>query len=344
MNLLRVEKLSKLFGNQNWALRDISFEVAQGEIFGIFGASGAGKSALFDILSGAEKDFSGSFAFAENQQLVQHTSFPKQPKSFFNKFRSAFSTTEQPSLNNEIIAEFGLNELSGKDFSALSAGEKQLWQTASVFSKNSSFVLLDEPLPHLDRRRRAEFLRLLRQKAKNRQITVLCIFSDVEDIFAFCDRVMILKRGAVEQIGTPREIYFAPETKYAAEHFGRTNLIEARRLTKSTSRFQEFLTIIGEQKIFTDSEELSRLGAINKNVHLAIRPEDVAMYFGAVFPEDNLLKATITDVCHLGATSRILLDVQGLSLEALLLRSAELKSGEECVVGLPPNKIRILKD
>ena len=150
--------------------------------------------------------------------------------------------------------------------------------------------------------------------------------------------------GRIIQIGKPREVYENPNSVAVAKTTGRNNLIKARRLTSTKAEMPEFQTLNGEHRLFTDKVDKSNLGAINQNITLAIRPEHISISFGASFPEDNLLKAKITDVKYLGATTLITLDAKGLSLEALVLRLVGLNIGDECVVGLPPDRILVLKD
>jgi ABC-type Fe3+/spermidine/putrescine transport system ATPase subunit len=82
---------------------------------------------------------------------------------------------------------------------------------------------------------------------------------------------------------------------------------------------------------------------LNQNINLMIRPEQISISFGASFPEDNLLKATVSAVTPMGATTRVELDCDGLRLEALVLRLVGLNIGEECMVGLPPDRIIVLR-
>ncbi len=96
--------------------------------------------------------------------------------------------------------------------------------------------------------------------------------------------------------------------------------------------------------MFTDKNEKDSLELIDQNVTLAIRPEHVSISFGASFPEDNLLKAKITNIIFQGANTLIKLDANGLELEALVLRLVGLNIGDECIVGLPPDRILVLKD
>ncbi len=106
----------------------------------------------------------------------------------------------------------------------------------------------------------------------------------------------------------------------------------------------EFMTLDGEHRLFAGKPEKSALGAINQNISLAIRPEHISISFGASFPEDNLLRATISEIKFQGSTTLLKLDANGLILDALVLRLVGLNVGEVCMVGLPPDRILVLKD
>ncbi|HMS43853.1 MAG TPA: TOBE domain-containing protein, partial [Pyrinomonadaceae bacterium] len=159
-----------------------------------------------------------------------------------------------------------------------------------------------------------------------------------------CNKVGVLANGAIQQFGVPREVYEKPANLEVAKITGRNNIIRARRISSSKIETPEFLTLDGEHRIFADKTEKSALGAINQNICLAIRPEHISISFGASFPEDNLLKATITEINFQGATTLIKLDANSLILHALVLRLVGLNIGDECVVGLPPDRILIFKD
>jgi len=156
--------------------------------------------------------------------------------------------------------------------------------------------------------------------------------------------VAILHGGEIVQIGTPREVYESPNSAVVARVTGRNNLIEARRITSNKIETPEFQTIKGEHRLYTDKVEKNALGAINQNVTLAIRPKDISISFGASFPEDNLLKAEIKNIIFRGDTTLLVLNANELELEAIVLRVVGLNIGDECMVGLPPDRIRVLKD
>ena len=144
---------------------------------------------------------------------------------------------------------------------------------------------------------------------------VLFSSSDFEQIAAVCDRVAVIDAGQIQQIGTPQEVYERPSSIAVASSVGVNNLMLARRLTSSTAEMPEFITIDGEHRLFAHSARIAKLGAINSNVTLAVHPEQLSIAFGASFPEDNLLKAVVTDIQFLGPTTMVELNAAGLKLK-----------------------------
>ena len=317
---LKVSNLSKRTAN-GWTLRDVSFEAQKGEVTGIFAPNSGGKTTLMQILAGTEKSNSGA-VFYDSKDV---TRLPIEKRGFF-----------LPGLKKGF---FGSGRIDG--FS--NAGE-QISALEKAFETAKDVLLLDDMFCFIDRQRREAFFDKLRLAAKENNLAVVFATNNFEEVFAVCDRVGVLLKGEIQQFGTPREVYENPVNSSVAEATGRNNLIIARRLTSTKMEIPEFQTIVGEHRLFTDKTEKNALGSLTQNVCLAIRPEYISISFGASFPEDNLLKATITEIKFQGATTLIKLDAGGLPLEALVLRLVGLNIGDECMVGLPPDRILVLKD
>lgn len=311
---LQVSNLSKRYGN-NWVLQDVELDVADGGIFGVFGESGSGKSTLLRCISGLEKTSSGSVTIAERDPTF---SFPFLTKSS------------------------GLKKIFGGD-KPLSTDDLKRELEKSLAEK-TDVLLLDNPFPSLSESERQRIFKQIRNSISQSGGRVIYATSNFDDVFAFCDQVGVLAGGYIRQQATPLEIYENPESVAVARMVGLNNLIQARRLTSSKAEMPEFLTIEGGHRLFTQKIERGSLGALNKNVTLAIRPEQISISFGASFPEDNLLKATISGIGHRGATTIVELDAEGLKLKALVLRLVGLNIGDECMIGLPPERIMVLKD
>ncbi len=317
---LKISNLAKRF-EKGWILRDVTFEAIENEVTGIFAPNGAGKTTLLRILAGTEKSNGG--ALFRNSEDV--SKFPPEKRGFF-----------VPGLKKTF---FG----SGKIIEFSNANE-QIAAFEEAVENATEVLLLDDTFCLIDRGKREELFAKLRIAAKEKHLAVVFATNSFEDIFAACDRVAVLLKGEIQQFGTPREVYEFPVNSGVAQVTGRNNLIVARRLSKSTAEIPEFQTLIGDHRVFTNKTEKNTLGSLTQNVCLAIRPEYISISFGASFPEDNLLKATIADIKFQGATTLIMLDASGLKLEALVLRLVGLKVGDECMVGLPPDRIQILKN
>jgi ABC-type Fe3+/spermidine/putrescine transport system ATPase subunit len=322
---LKVTNLAKRY-DDNWVLRDVSFEASGGEIFGIFGVSGAGKSTLIRLISGDESCTSGT---------IYHNSTDVSALSCENR------DFHFPKLTNE---SFWKTLFQTDQKSQLADGEGQAVALDEAMRRAENVLLLDDSFCYMDRLLRQENYGRLKRAAQERNLIVVVATNDFSEVLLLCDRAGVLENGEIKQTGTPREIYESPNSAAVARISGRNNLIEAYRLSSEKSDLQEFKTVLGEHRLFAQKSEKHTPGAGVQNVTLAIRPEHISISFGASFPEDNLLRAVITDIKFNGATTIIRLDSAGLRLEALVLRLVGLNVGDECMVGLPPDRILILND
>jgi ABC-type Fe3+/spermidine/putrescine transport system ATPase subunit len=196
----------------------------------------------------------------------------------------------------------------------------------------------------MDRERRDQKIAQLKTVSVEKNLVVVFATNDFEEIFAICDNVAILHRGKILEIGSPREVYENPTSTAVAVATGRNNIIKSRRTSSSKADAPQFVTIDGQHLLFAHKTDKINLAPINQDTFLAIRPEHISISFGASFPEDNLLKAEITEIKYLGANTLLHLNAGGLALKALVLRLVGLNVGDECMVGLPPDRILVLKD
>ncbi|MGI8641930.1 MAG: ABC transporter ATP-binding protein [Pyrinomonadaceae bacterium] len=322
---LIIKNLSKKF-DDNWILKDVSLEVEKGEILGLFGVVGEGKTTTIRVIAGILKNDGGVISY----DSVDLTDTPCDKRGF-----------HFPNLTNEA---FWKSLFNTQKTSQLADGEGQVLALEDALYKAENVLLLDNQFCFMDKLTREKSCEKLRQTVKEKKLAVLLATNDYDEVFSICDRVAILHKGEIIQTGTPREVYENPNLATAARVTGRNNLIEAKCLNSCKSSMPEFLTLKGEHRLFTDRVEENALDAINQNVTLAIRPEHISISFGASFPEDNLLKAKITNIIFRGETTIIKLDANGLELEALVLRLVGLNIGDECMVGLPPDRILVLKN
>ncbi len=322
---LVIKNFSKIY-DKTQIIKDVSIEVERGEILGIFGAVGEGKSTLMRVIAGIEMANGGQITY----NSIDFTDKPCEERGF-----------HFPSLTNE---SFWKSVFNNDKASQLADGEGQVLALENALEQAEEVLLLDNQFCFMDRQTREQNCQKLRHKVKEKNLAVIFATNSFTEIFDICDRVAILHKGKIVQSGTPREVYEKPNSATVAKVTGRNNLIEARLLTSNKTELPEFLTVNGEHRLFTNKTNKNLLDLTDQNLTLAIRPEHISISFGASFPEDNLLKAQITNIVFKGETTLIKLDANGLVLDALVLRLVGLNIGEECMVGLPPKRILVLKN
>jgi ABC-type sugar transport system ATPase subunit len=320
---LEIKGLSKRYGSK-WVLRDVEFTADEGRVTGILGGTASGRSTLLHILAGETRDNGGTARLDDGDLL---TIRPKE------RGVTLLPRREKP----PIIGLFASKPHGSSGESILSGLEETLAKAGKV-------ILLDDPFSGLDRTLREEAFEAIRRAARQRDRIVILATADFDQLAEVADDVAVLSQDRVVQTGTPQEVYDEPTSVTSATLTGGGNLIEARRLSKNDAELPEFHTIEGGHRIFAAPTEKSRLGSIHQNVILCIRPEQITMSMGASFPEDNLLRAVVTGIHFRGATSLIEFDASGLKLRTRVFKVVGLNVGDECMLGLPPHRMVVLKD
>lgn len=320
---LKLQNISKRYGDK-WILRDVSLDVKRGEIVGLIGENAVGKSTILRLINGDENVNTGGIFFDESEITVnsaaeRNFSFAQENES--SSWKDLFRSNKNEDVSDGLKKKFLI--------------EKSLENSEKV-------VLLDNPFSGMNYELRDEVYELMCKAVREKNLALILATNNLDSAFAVCDRLAILQNGEIAQIDEPRALYEKPNSVAVARILGRNNLISAMRITFNNQPTQEFQTLVGDHRLMTDKTERKLLGAINSPVTLAIRPEHISISFGASFPEDNLLKAKIIDVRYQGATTLLKLDANGLILESLVLRLVGLNIGDECLVGLPPDRFLVL--
>jgi ABC-type sugar transport system ATPase subunit len=318
----KVEKLSKR-NISKWILRDIDFLIEPGQIFGVLGEQFSGKTTLLNILSGKSKSNGGSYGFEDSG--LQNLRPPKRTVAIGSSLNS------KPSL----LERIGVHA-SPDSKSDVSRIIDQIDRDAELILIDGGISVLDED----DKERLAEHLRALCSETGAVAILASRRFSDIA---RFCDRALIIDATHQIQSGTPKELYQEPKTVKAAIITGHVNLLSARRTSSTKVENPVFRLIDTPQDIIARPTSNADLGPINQNINLMIRPESLSISFGASFPEDNLLKGTIQAIDFRGPFTYLRLNCDGLKLTATVPKVIGLEIGNDCMIGLPPDRIHVLK-
>ena len=238
--LLSLRDIKKNFGSAQ-AVAGVTMDIQRNEFFALLGASGSGKTTLLRMLAGFEAPSAGDIllegasiaAMPPNKRPVNlmfqsYALFPHMTVAqniAYGLEMDRLPKAEIKSRVSEILEVIQLGHLAGRKPDQLSGGQRQRVALARALVKRPKVLLLDEPLGALDQKPRSEMQLELKRLQHEFGITFIVVTHDQEEALVMADRVAIMKDGALLQVGTPREIYEYPETRFAADFIGVMNFL-----------------------------------------------------------------------------------------------------------------------
>ncbi len=241
MKLLSIQSVSKQYtATDAPAVNGVSFDCSRGEVVALIGGSGSGKTTLLRIIAGLEIPDAGEVVLDEKMLNSPSVFVPPEKRDcglvfqeyalFPNKTvrqNIAFGkgATDDLKQVESLVELAGIGGLEERFPHEISGGQQQRVALVRALATRPTLLLLDEPLSHLDPELResvrTELLKLFRETST----TVLFVSHDIEDAMAMADRMIVMREGAAEQIGTPGDIYDRPASPHIARLFGKTNFI-----------------------------------------------------------------------------------------------------------------------
>lgn len=289
--------LQKKFGSVT-AVENLDLEIQAGEFFSMLGPSGSGKTTVLRLIAGFETPTAGSIKlFGEdvtaaapfdrdvNTVFQDYALFPHmnvlQNVAYGLKVRSV-SKAERNERAREALATVQLSGFEDRKPSQLSGGQRQRVALARAIVVKPKVLLLDEPLGALDLKLREQMQVELKALQRKLGITFIFVTHDQEEALTLSDRVAVFNQGRIEQLGTPRELYESPVSKFVAGFVGSSN-------------------------IFSEAESKSLLG---KSGTYSVRPERISI--GASKAAGSIsITGTVEEVIYLGAANRVLVKADG---------------------------------
>ena len=308
--------LSKKFGKAS-VLENISFDVAEGEVLVLLGASGSGKTTILRIIAGLEMPYTGKVILhgkdvtelpaRERGVGVIFQSYALFPKMTVEKnigYGLRIRKRKRKEIREtvkELLQLVQLEEHRKKYPSQLSGGQQQRVAIARTLAYKPEVLLFDEPFGALDTQTRVHLRREIRALLKKVNVPSIFITHDQEEALELGDRVAVLNVGHIEQIGTPYEIYNQPATEYVATFLGAANVLDA------VVR-QDYLEV-GSAQIPAAFHKEFKPGDC---VKIVFRPEDVSLNRGELLRSgpSRLGKAIIEEVAFVGAYERVRLRME----------------------------------
>jgi ABC-type Fe3+/spermidine/putrescine transport system ATPase subunit len=340
--------LSKHFGKTS-VLENISFDVAEGEVLVLLGASGSGKTTILRIIAGLEQPLKGKVILhgkdvtdlpaRERGVGVIFQSYALFPKMNVEKnigYGLRIRKRRRKEIRatvDELVKLVQLEEHRKKYPSQLSGGQQQRVAIARTLAYKPEVLLFDEPFGALDTGTRSRLRREIRALLKKVKVPSIFITHDQEEALELGDRIAVLNQGHIEQIGTPYEIYNRPATEYVASFLGAANILDGvvRR---------DFVEVGNEHVPVTVDPGKFPEGA---RVKIVFRPEDVVLSRrDLLLPgQTKISPAIIEEVTFVGAYERVRLRLErdgGETIMATRLKpeafGVRLHAGDRVVVAI----------
>jgi sulfate transport system ATP-binding protein len=330
---IEVEHIRKRFGTYE-ALQDVSLRIETGELVALLGPSGSGKTTLLRIIAGLELPDSGVIRLNEEDAtklsardrqvgfVFQHYALFRHLTVFENvafglRLRPKATRPSEKEIRDRVRQLLELIQLAwlGDRYpNQLSGGQRQRVALARALAVEPRVLLLDEPFGALDAKVRKELRRWLRRLHDELHVASVFVTHDQEEALEVSDRVAIMNRGAIEQAGTPAEVYDNPATPFVYEFLGDVNLFHGRK---------------------SEAEDAA-VGYV--------RPFELEIARWAEGASGSVVEATVSFVAHAGSSVRLELHCEdtGHELEAEIsrerYRQLELAIGDK--VGVTARNIR----
>ena len=291
------------------ALRDINLTIRANEFFTLLGPSGCGKTTLLRILGGFEQLTEGSCkifgqdvsclppeARPVNTVFQQYALFPHM--TVRRNIAFGLEMLGRPKADvartvDEMLDLVHMRDYADRKPDHLSGGQRQRVALARALAPRPKLLLLDEPLSALDLKLRQKMRLELKALQRETGITFVFVTHDQEEALAMSDRVAVLNKGRIQQVGTPEDIYEQPQSRFVADFIGESNLIEGRVTATDNSGAAVDLDGLG-RVLLTCPEVL----VVGQQVTLSVRPERVAL--SAEGGDGKLGPVTVFDRTYLG--------------------------------------------
>ena len=340
-NIIELKDIFVSFGDEK-VLDGLNLAIRDKEFITLLGPSGCGKTTTLRIIAGFLDADSGEVVF-EDKKINGVPSYKRQVNTIFQRYalfphlnvyeNVAFGLRVKKLKENEIkeiVTEMlhlvNLDGFEKRSISTLSGGQQQRVAIARAIANKPKVLLLDEPLAALDLKLRKDMQKELRRIQRQLGITFVFVTHDQEEALTMSDRVVVMNKGQIQQIGTPQDIYNEPENAFVADFIGESNILDGVMHDDFVAEFSGHVF-----------ECLDKGFDKDESVDVVVRPEDVDI----VPVEKGMLKGVVTSVDFLGVHYEIIVDIGGFKWM--------IQTTDECFVGdnvglyIEPDAIHIMK-
>jgi spermidine/putrescine transport system ATP-binding protein len=339
------------------ALDNVSVTIGQNEFFTLLGPSGCGKTTLLRLIAGFEMPTAGSILL-EGQEVAHLPPFKRPVNTVFQSYALFPHLTVAQNIGfglkmlgrkrkvvdetvSQMLKLVRMEPMRNRKVHQLSGGQQQRVALARALAPHPKVLLLDEPLSALDLKLRKEMQIELKRLQHETGITFIFVTHDQEEALTMSDRIAVMSKGKILQIGTPTEIYERPVDRFVADFIGETNFIEAEVTQRIGNK--------GEIRLPSGIEiprELGQHVAVGGKVTLAIRPERIDLVRPGA---ECQLAGKVENIVYFGTDTHFHIDLDSggdVTVRVQNRRGAQdiLKAGDAVGLRIAPEAMQVLKD